>query len=135
MRTLIAKILGTALSFYLTAELVKGFVIERSWQAFLLASFVFILVNAVVKPIVKLLFLPINLLTLGLFHWLVNVIVLYLFDLLYSGLSISAYQFTGYSSNLLNLAPAQLSLFWVLVISSIAISLFYSIYEMLFTPR
>ena len=135
MRGLIVKILGTSLSFYLTDQLVDGFIIERTWQAFVIASIVFILVNAIVKPIIRLLFLPINLLTLGLFHWLINVIVLYLFDLIYSGINITGYDFAGYSSGILNLPPGHLSLFWVLVISSLAISLFYSIYEMLFTPR
>lgn len=132
MRNIIFRILGTALSFYITELLIKGFVIEKTWQAFLIASIVFILINTLIKPIIKLLFLPINLLTLGLFHWLVNVVVLYIFDIFYSGVTISAYQFDGFNSGIISLPSANLSLFWVLVLSSFAISIFYSIYETIF---
>lgn len=132
MRSLIFKLLGTGLSLYVTDRLIDGFSIDTTWQALLLASVVFLIVNTIIKPIIKILLLPINLLTLGLFHWLINVIVLYIFDLLYTGVSIEAYQFEGYSSSLLSLPPMYFSLFWVLVLSSITISLFYSIYEMIF---
>lgn len=132
MRSLIFKLLGTGLSLYITDRLIDGFSIDTTWQALLLASVVFLIVNAIIKPIIKILLLPINLLTLGLFHWLINVIVLYIFDLLYTGVTIEAYQFQGFSSNLLSLPPMYFSLFWVLVLSSITISLFYSMYEMIF---
>lgn len=132
MRSLIFKLLGTGLSLYITDRLIDGFTIETTWQALLLASVVFLLVNVIIKPIIKILLLPINLITLGLFHWLINVIVLYIFDFLYTGVTIEAYQFAGFSSNLLSLPPMYFSLFWVLVLSSITISIFYSLYEMIF---
>lgn len=132
MKGLIVKAVGTALAFYLTDRLVGGFTIESTLSAFAIASLIFIVFNAIIKPIIKLLLLPINLLTLGLFHWLINVIVLYLFDLLYDGVAIVAYRFEGYSSSLINLPPANINLFWTLVISSFAISIFYSFYESIF---
>lgn len=133
MRKLIIHIIGTGLSFYLTNLFIAGFTIHNTWQGLLIASVIFILINTLIKPIIKLLFLPINLLTLGLFHWLINVIVLYVFDLLYEGVTISAYQFNGYTSNLISLPSMYLSLFWVLVLSSFTISLFYSLYETIFS--
>lgn len=132
MRGLIVKIVGISLSFYLTDLLVGGFSIDNTFSAFVFASLIFIIFNALIKPIISLLLLPINLLTLGLFHWLINVLVLYIFDLLYGGVTIMAYHFEGYTSSLINLPPADINLFWTLVISSIAISLFYSFYESIF---
>lgn len=132
MRVLITKILGTAISFYITDKIIAGFTIENTWQAFLLASIIFILINTLIKPIIKLLLLPINLVTLGLFHWLINVIVLYIFDLLYTGVTIMGYHFEGYTTRLISLPAMDLSLFWVLVLSSFTISVFYSIYEIIF---
>ncbi len=132
MRKLLVRILGTALAFYLTNILVAGFHIKPDLTTYLVASFVFILVNALLKPIIKLILLPINLVTLGLFYWLVNVIVLYIFDLLYDGVTITAYNFAGFQSSYLQLPPMHFSLFWTLVISSFLISFFYSIYETIF---
>src|SRR3989338_6678224 len=57
----------------------------------LTAALIFCLVNLVVKLILKIIFLPINLLTFGLAGWLIQVILLYLTTLLVSGFSISSY--------------------------------------------
>lgn len=135
MRTLIVRVLGTALSFYITANLIQGFQLETSWVSYLTASAIFVVLNWLILPIVKLLLLPINLLTLGLFRWLASVIVLYLFDLLYSGLTIAAYQFPGFSSGWLALPPGYISFFWTLVLSSFAISLSYSLVSAILLPE
>lgn len=132
MRSIIVRILGTALSFYATAYLVGGFRIDPTWQAYLLASFIFVILNWIVGPLIKLLLLPINLLTLGLFRWVTNVLVLYIFDALYDGITISAYRFPGLSSPLLSLPAGDINLFWTLVLSSLAISLTYSVISSLF---
>lgn len=132
MRNFILKVVGTALSFYLTDMVIGGFTIENTLVSFLVASIIFIIFNALIKPIIKLLLLPINLLTLGLFSWLINVLVLYVFDLFYDGISINSYYFEGYNSSIINLAPRDINLFWTLVLSSLAISLFYSIYYSVF---
>ena len=135
MRKLILRILGTSLAFYLTSHLVSGFQLSQSWKSYFLASIIFILFNLVASPIIKILLLPINLLTLGLFRWITNVLVLYIFDLFYTGLTVSAYDFPGYTSSLLSLPSLHLSLFWVLVISSFLIALTFSVFNSLFSSE
>lgn len=135
MRKIILRTLGTALSFYVTSYLVAGFQLSQSWQTYLLASFIFVIFNWIASPIIKLLLLPINLLTLGLFRWIANVIVLYIFDLFYNGLTISAYSYPGYTSSLISIPSLHLSLFWVLVISSFLISLSFSIFSSLLSSE
>jgi len=132
MRNFLIRILATSASLFITGYFIAGFQIDNTWQAYLVAAVVFIIFNAIASPIIKLLLLPINLLTLGLFRWLANVLVLYLFDALYTGLTITAYHFAGYSSNLLALPPMQISLFWTLVLSSFMISLSFSLISTLF---
>ena len=132
MRNLLIKILATAASFYVAKYFLQGFHIADTWSAYLVASLVFVIFNFVLTPIIKLLLLPINLLTLGLFRWLTNVLVLYLFDLLYDGIQISAYTFEGYHSAIISLPPGHLGLFWVLVLASLLMSLSYSLISSLF---
>jgi putative membrane protein len=69
--------LVTALALVITANLVPGFRIE-SFPAALLASIVLGLVNAVIKPILIALTLPITLVTLGLFLFVVNALTIWL---------------------------------------------------------
>lgn len=114
-------------SFYITSTLVAGFKIDPTWQAYLIAALIFLLFNLLVTPLIKLLLLPINLLTLGLFRWITQVLVIYLFDILYTGITISSYYFAGFSSSLVALPAGTLSSFWVYCLSALIMSLSYNI--------
>jgi putative membrane protein len=127
MRKLIVKILSTAASFYIAQYLLAGVHIEPTWSAYLITGLVFVVFNFILSPIIKLLLLPINLLTLGLFRWVTNVLVLYLFDLLYDGVRIASFTYPGYTSSLIALPSGHLSLFWVLVLTSLIMSLSYAL--------
>ena len=132
MRKSIINILATAASFYVAQYFLSGIQLDATWSAYLVASLVFVIFNFVLSPIIKLLLLPINLLTLGLFRWLSNVLVLYLFDLVYDGISITGYNFAGYNSSIISLPAGYLGLFWVLVLASFIMSLTYSFITTLF---
>lgn len=124
--------MATAASFYTAQYFLSGIHLESTWSAYLIASLVFVVFNFLLSPIIKLLLLPINLLTLGLFRWLTNVLILYLFDLVYDGISILSFTFPGYTSALISLHSGHLALFWVLVLASFIMSLTYSIISTLF---
>lgn len=132
MRKIIVSVLSTTASFYVAGYFLTGFNIDNTWSAYLIASLVFVIFNFFLSPIIKLLLLPINLLTLGLFRWLSNVLVLYLFDLLYDGINIMAFTYPGYSSSMISIPSGDLNLFWVLVLSSLLMSLTYSLISALF---
>lgn len=132
MRKIIVKILATATSFYVAQYFLAGIHLDQTWSAYLIASLVFVVFNFFLTPIIKLLLLPINLLTLGLFRWVTNVLVLYLFDLVYDGVSISAFTYPGLNSSLISLPSGHLALFWVLVLASLLMSLTYSLIASLF---
>ncbi|WP_414621727.1 phage holin family protein [Calothrix sp. CCY 0018] len=76
--------LGTAVSLLITAHIVPGFVIE-SFVAALVAAIVIGLVNAFIRPILSILTLPINLLTFGLFTFVINGFTLWLASILTPG--------------------------------------------------
>lgn len=132
MRSFLVKILATASGFFVAQYFLAGFQIDNTWTVYLLTSLVFVIFNFFLSPIIKLLLLPINLLTLGLFRWLTNVLVLYLFDLVYDGITISSFTFPGFTSPLISLPAGHLALFWVLVLSSLLMSLTYTIITKLF---
>ncbi len=127
MRTLIVKIIATMVSFYATASLVAGFSIDATWQSYLISAIIFLLFNLLFTPIIKLLLLPINLLTLGLFRWITQVIVIYIFDVIYTGITISPYFFKGYTNGLFALPAGELSSFWVYCLSALVMSITYNI--------
>ena len=65
----------SALAVILTSKLIPGFKISGFWSA-LLAAIVIGLVNTFIWPILIFLTLPINLLTLGLFTFVINGVVI-----------------------------------------------------------
>jgi putative membrane protein len=60
-----------AVAIWVTAQVVSG-VTVASWSALALAALVLALVNAIVRPILLILTLPITVLTLGLFYLVIN---------------------------------------------------------------
>jgi len=79
LKSLVRHISITLLAFYLTSlYLVPGFFIPLSLFTYAKIVIIFSLLSLVVRPVFKILFLPINVLTLGLFGWIINVILLYL---------------------------------------------------------
>jgi putative membrane protein len=75
----IVKLLVNAAALWLTTRLYSGVYFERGdLIQILLAALVLGVVNALIRPVLLLLSLPINVLTLGLFTLVVNALVLLL---------------------------------------------------------
>lgn len=73
----VARWLINAVALYLTTLIVKG-VRVPDFGAALIAALVLGIVNAVIRPVALILTLPFNILTLGLFTFVVNAGMLYL---------------------------------------------------------
>ena len=79
MRILLA-IVFNALALLATAYVVPGISFVGSWVQLLVAGAIFGLLNLIVRPIALLLSVPLLVLTLGLFYFVVNGILLWLFS-------------------------------------------------------
>ena len=73
----ILSLVINAIAVLLAAYIVPGVMVD-SFLTSVLVAVVLGLLNAVVKPILVVLTLPVNILTLGLFSLIINVIILYL---------------------------------------------------------
>lgn len=82
--------LATAASLFITAVVVPGLAITGAVSA-LVGAIVLGFVNAIVKPILVVLTLPLTFLTLGLFLLVVNAIALGLVGYLTPGLTVSGF--------------------------------------------
>ncbi|HEU4321188.1 MAG TPA: phage holin family protein [Acidimicrobiia bacterium] len=67
---------GTAAALWVATWMIDGFDFSGTWWQFLICALIVGLSNAIVKPILRLLSLPIVVLTLGLFLLVVNALVL-----------------------------------------------------------
>lgn len=130
-RVLRAFIINLA-ALILVGQLITGFKISGAYQGLLFTTVVLTGVNFVIKPLIKILLLPINLVTLGAFRWLTNVFSLYLVTLLVPYLEITGFTFPGWNYQGFIIPEMYLAKIWVLVIASFLISLITSFLFWLF---
>ena len=87
------------------------------------------LLNATVKPVANLLLLPINLLTLGVFRWVINVFIFWLVPAFVKEVAITPFAFAGYSAGGFTAPAMNLSIFWTAAAAAFLLSLVTSVME------
>ncbi|MGF1678943.1 MAG: phage holin family protein [Candidatus Methylacidiphilales bacterium] len=90
MLSMIFRWLFTMLTVWVAAYLIPGIQYD-SWQALAIAALVLGLLNAVLRPILLLLSLPFLLVTLGLFLFVINALMLKLTAFLVPGFTIEGF--------------------------------------------
>ncbi len=100
---LIIRLLINALIIYLIASYLPGFEVHNFFTAIIVAL-VLGIINVTLKPLLIILTLPINILTLGLFTFVINAILLLLTAAIVKGFTVNG--------------------FWSALIASLFISLF-----------
>jgi len=87
---LLLRWLINALALVVVARLVPGFTIDSFYSA-LIAAVILGLVNAIVRPLIVLLTLPVNILTLGLFTFVINALMLLLVSSIVKGFTVDGF--------------------------------------------
>jgi putative membrane protein len=77
---ILLSIVANAVALLATAYVVPGISFAGSWFQLLVAGAIFGLLNLIVRPIALLLSVPLLVLTLGLFYFVLNGILLWLFS-------------------------------------------------------
>lgn len=126
MKGLLRNFLVNLASLWVVTTYTPAIVIGPKVETLPLAALALTLVNLVVKPVLKLLFLPITVLTLGAFQWIINVIVLYLVTRVVPEFSIVGFNFVGWSYRGFVIPAFAVSLFWSYVFVAFLLSLISS---------
>jgi putative membrane protein len=86
---ILLSIVANAVALMATAYVVPGITFAGSWVQLLVAGAIFGLLNLIVRPIAMLLSLPFLVLTLGLFYFVLNGLLLWGFSLFMPGYNVS----------------------------------------------
>ena len=97
MKSFIRNIFVNSLSIFLLAQYVPALKVSGGIITVIAGGIALSLLFMLVKPILNLISLPLNLVTMGLFSFLTNAIIFYLLTVFVPGISISAFLFNGYS--------------------------------------
>ncbi len=95
MKSIISSIINAILSIALLWWIFPSVSIT-DWSTLVVAGLVLAVLQMFVRPILKLLFLPINIITLGIFSWIINVFILWLATQIVPGFEIEPMIFLGF---------------------------------------
>lgn len=123
MKALLRSYIINLFTLWFTSRLVSGFKLAGNYQTFILGAAALTLILIFIKPLVKLLFLPINFLTLGLFSWITNVIILYLLTIFVPQIKVLPFKYPGFSHQGFTIPEIYFGTFESFVITSFIISL------------
>jgi uncharacterized membrane protein YvlD (DUF360 family) len=99
-------------------EIYPGFTVSGGLTSVFIAGLVLSLLMLIAKPILKVLFLPINFITFGIAGLFINVVIIYLLTLLMPEIIIRSYNFPGFSWAGFVIPSVNLSYIWSLLIVS-----------------
>lgn len=133
MKVLLKQVILHSVSLASVASFFPGLSVPTRLLTLLYAGAVFTLINQLVKPIVKLFLLPVNLITLGLFSWIANVIILLLLTRLVPEVAITGFSFPGLTQAGFVTPGFELSTPLSYILTSFLLSIVYNLLEQLLT--
>ena len=89
--------LFNSFSIFFISQILPGVKVSGGIATYLLGGLALTLLFVLLRPVLRLLTLPLNLVTLGMFSFLSNVIIFYLLTIFVTGISITSFTFPGYS--------------------------------------
>ncbi len=129
MKKIFRMITFSFLAIFLTSLWNKGFVIENDFFIYLKASLIIALVYYLIVPLIKITFLPLNIITLGLFSVIFYSLALYFLLDNYSLVSMKPWNFPGIDFGGIVINPLQINQMTNIFLSAISISTIINLLE------
>jgi uncharacterized membrane protein YvlD (DUF360 family) len=95
MKYIVRVIVFHIFSLWLLRELYPGFILKPGVLTVFTAGATLALLMILVKPILKILFIPINIITFVIFSWVINVAVVYILTMFMPEVTIIPWTFAG----------------------------------------
>jgi len=116
-------------AIYLLTQIVSGFKVGNGWNGLFYSSLVLSILMFIAKPLIDLIMLPINILSLNLVSWLFNILLVYLWSLLVRNVSFAPFNFPQVSAGPLLISSFLMVKWQVIVLSSIILTLIIKILD------
>ncbi len=95
MKGLLRNTLYNAFAIFFISQVLPGVKVYGGLPTFILGGLALTLLLMLLKPALNILALPLNLVTLGMFSFVVNIIIFYLLTVFVVGITISSFTFPG----------------------------------------
>ncbi|OGH06094.1 MAG: hypothetical protein A2W22_04235 [Candidatus Levybacteria bacterium RBG_16_35_11] len=132
MKSLLRNTFLNALSLFLLTQLISGINISGGFIAFVLAGFCLTILFWILKPVLNLISLPLNALTLGFFSVVTNAILFYLLTVFIPNVSIFAFTFPGFSFAGFIVPKIFINTFFAFIVIACLQSLLFTFFKWVF---
>lgn len=102
MKPFLIRLATYALALYVTSTLIEGIYFDTV-ASLILAAMVLSIINAILRPVLLVLTLPINLMTLGLFTFVVNGLMLKITGFLVPGMDVGGFWIATFGALILTI--------------------------------
>lgn len=123
MKSLLRNFLINLGALWVTAEILPALVISGGIRGLVIGALAFMSMNLLLVPLLRILLLPLNLLTLGIFAWLSNVLALYLLASVIPNFQLIPYNFPGFDYQGFIVPAIELSTFQGAIVVSLVLGL------------
>lgn len=96
MKNIIKDLTLNAIALYFTSLLFSGLMIKGGLESYIIGGILLTIGEYVLKPVIKVITIPLTILSLGIFSLFINAIVLFAVSLVFPKISISAFTFGGF---------------------------------------
>lgn len=97
MKGIIRNTVINGVSLAVLDQIIPGVTIIGGFKTYIIAGLILSLLLLIIKPILNLLSLPLNMVTLGLFSFFTNSIILYILTIFVTEISITKFTFNGFT--------------------------------------
>lgn len=129
MKYILRVFLFHCFSLWLVSQIIPALSMRGGVTTVLTAGGILSILMLLVAPMLKILFIPINIITFGLLSWCVNVIVLYTLTFIVPNVSIQAWNFPGFQWGGFVVPEIQLSYIVSLIVVSLSVSFLVNLFH------
>ena len=129
MKSIIRHTVFNAISLYILTLMLPGVNISGGFATIFLSGLIITLLFKLLKPILNIFSLPLNLVTLGLFSFFINTILLYILTVLMPSITISGFTFEGFTFAGFVVPAMSFGTFQAYIISAAVLSIVINFFD------
>lgn len=127
MKRLLRSFVIHFVALWIVATFIGGISYGNNFQYLALAAGALMLADMLLRPLLNLLLLPFNLVTLGIFRWVSGVVTFYIATTLVKGFSIVPFTYPGLHTNLFIIPAISFSAFSAFIAVAFLVSFVTSV--------
>ena len=127
MKGLLRRFLYYSIALFLSTQILAGFKLHGGLQVYIVTGIILSLMMLLLKPIIQFLSIPLNMITFGLFSFLINAIILFLLTVFVAQVTVEPFMLPGISFLGFAIPSIGLNKWFAYLVASFVISGVYSL--------